>query len=151
MSGVAISPGILPAGQPFFTGCPYFALFTLWWEKQLCVILYWSIRSQLIVCFVLGVISDSKPRSHGPWTRWDIRNGQGEPDLPDKDLNLAYPWSQESYKSYQPFWHSKSWLLGLPESFEDNILFHFQSKVHRTKCMPWLQVPFSPLFLGQFW
>ena len=124
MSGTARSHWILPAGQPFFTGCPCFALFTLWCAKQLCVVLYWSIRSQLIVSFVIGVISESKPRSHGSWRRWDIRNGQGEPDLPDKDLTLAYPWSPESYKSYQSLWHSKSWLLGLPQRLEDNISLH---------------------------
>ena len=145
LSGTARSSWILPADQPFFRGQPYFILFTVWWAKQLWWVLYWSIGSQFFVSFVIGLISDGKPIRYGFGTGKVIRNGQGEADVPDKGLNLAYTCSQESCKSYQYSWHPKSWLLGLPDPFEETILFRFQAKVHGKKWVPWLQKPIAPL------
>ena len=151
MSCTARSPWILPADQPFFAGYSYFILFTIWWAKQLWGVLHWSIGSQFLVGFVLGLISDSKPISYGFGTWWAIRNGQGEADLPDKDLNVACSWSQESCKSYQKSWQQKSRLFGWPEPLGEAILLHFQAKVRGKKCMPWLQKPIATLSGSKFW
>ena len=80
-------------------------------------------------------------------TRWTIRNGQGEAEEPDKDLNLAYTCSQESYKSYQSSWHPKSWLLGLPDPLEEKKHSIFRQKCAERNAYPDFKSPFL-LYLG---